>query len=193
VANQTILRRSGLRFRVFFIVTMPAYLITVAFCFLTFFIVLDVQTVFTARYIIPLGGMILGNILRGNIISLERLYHSLTRRQEEYIYYISMGASLREALIPFMGEALRSSIEPYLATISTMGLVSLPGMMTGQILGGASPLVAIQYQVMIMAAILVASSLSIFLVMTLSARVAFDPFGRLREKIFLAGRFRRSS
>jgi putative ABC transport system permease protein len=185
VANQAILRQSGLRFRVFFLSTFPAYLITIGFIFLTFFIILDVHTLFSARYIIPLGGMILGNTLRGNIVALDRFFHSLFTREDEYIYYLSMGASVKEALQPFISEALKASLAPYIATIATLGLVSLPGMMTGQILGGASPLVAIQYQLMIMVAIFITATISTLLVIVFSLGKAIDRFGRLQDHIFL--------
>ena len=185
VANQAILKQSGLRFRIFFIGTMPIYLFSIMLNFATFLILFRVQTFFSARYLIPIGGMVLGNILRGNIISLDRLFTSLQKQQDEYIYYISLGASTREALLPFFSEALKASISPYLATVATMGLVSLPGMMTGQILGGASPVVAIQYQVMIMIAIFVTSSVSSLLVMVFASRLALDKFGRLKENLFI--------
>jgi putative ABC transport system permease protein len=186
VANQAILRQSGLKFRMFFLSTMPAYFISIAFIFLTFFIVLDIHVLFSARYLIPLGGMILGNILRGNIISLDRFYHSLSKRQDEYIFYIAMGASVHEALKPFMAEAIKAAVSPYIATVATMGLVSLPGMMTGQILGGASPLIAIQYQIMIMVAIFVTSTVSTVLVLIFSSARAFDSYGRLKQTIFIS-------
>jgi putative ABC transport system permease protein len=185
VANQAIIRQSGLKFRVFFLSTFPAYLLTIGFIFLTFFIILDVRTLFSARYIIPLGGMILGNTLRGNIVALDRFFHSLFTREDEYIYYLSMGASLKEALQPFIAESLKASIAPYIATIATLGLVSLPGMMTGQILGGASPLIAIQYQLMIMVAIFITATISTLLVIVFSLRKAIDKFGRLQEHIFI--------
>jgi putative ABC transport system permease protein len=185
VANQAILKQSGLKFRLFFLSTMPAYLISIVFIFGTFIILFDIRTLFSARYIIPLGGMILGNILRGNIISLDRFFHSLSKRQDEYIYYISTGASINEALKPFMSESIKAAVSPYVATVATMGLVSLPGMMTGQILGGASPLVAIQYQIMIMVAIFVTSTVSTFLVLVFSSHIAIDRFGRLKQHIFI--------
>lgn len=186
VANQAILRQGGLKFKTFFLSTLPAYFFSVAFIFLTFFIVLDIRVLFSARYIIPLGGMILGNILRGNIVSMDRFYHSLSKRQDEYIFYITMGASVHEALRPFMAEAIRAAVSPYIATVATMGLVSLPGMMTGQILGGASPLVAILYQIMIMVAIFVTSTVSTTLVMLFSSARAFDGYGRLKQNIFIS-------
>jgi len=187
VANQQVLRQSGLRFKVFFVSNFPAFFITLVFSFFTFLIVFDMGTFFSARYLIPIGGMIMGNILRGNIVSLDRFYHSLTRREEEYIYYISLGASRREALLPFISEALKPALSPYLATVATMGLVSLPGMMTGQILGGASPSVAIQYQMMIMIAIFVASAISTFLGILFSLVPAIDDCGRIRKDIFIEG------
>lgn len=185
VANQQILRRSGLKFKIFFLYTFPSYVITIGFSFVTFLIVFDMGTFFSARYLIPIGGMVMGNMLRGNIVSLDRFYDSLSRREEEYIYYISLGASRREALLPFISEALKSALSPYLATVATMGLVALPGMMTGQILGGASPAVAIQYQMMIMIAIFVASSISTFLGILFSIVPSIDACGRIRKDIFI--------
>jgi putative ABC transport system permease protein len=109
-ANQQILRQSGLKFKIFFLYTFPSYVITIVFCFITFLIVFDIGTFFSARYLIPIGGMVMGNMLRGNIVSLDRFYHSLTRREEEYIYYISLGATRREALLPFISEALKPAL-----------------------------------------------------------------------------------
>ncbi len=186
VANQQILSRSGLKFKIFFFYSFPAYFITMVFSFVTFLIVFEMGTFFSARYLIPIGGMIMGNMLRGNIVSLDRFYHSLTQREEEYIYYISLGASKREALLPFISEALKPALSPYLATVATMGLVALPGMMTGQILGGASPAVAIQYQVMIMIAIFVASTISTFLGVLFSIMPSIDACGRIRKDIFIS-------
>lgn len=185
VANQSVVRQSGLKFGLFFRYTLPAFLITIVFSFVTFLIVFDIGTFFSARYLIPIGGMILGNMLRGNIVSLDRFYHDLIQREEEYIYYISLGASRWEALLPFTREALKSALSPYLATLATMGLVSLPGMMTGQILGGASPAVAIQYQIMIMIAIFVSSALAAFLGLLFSLIPSIDAYGRIRKDLFL--------
>lgn len=184
VANHSVVQQSGLKLKVFFLYTLPAFIVTMIFSFITFLIVFDISTFFTARYLIPIGGMVMGNMLRGNVVSLDRFFHSLTKREEEYIYYISLGASKREALLPFIREALKPALSPYLATLATMGLVSLPGMMTGQILGGASPAVAIQYQVMIMAGIFVTSTISTFLGIIFSIIPSIDACGRLRKDIF---------
>jgi putative ABC transport system permease protein len=185
VANAAILRQSGLSFPGFITVTYPCYALLALSILSSFLIVLEVQVLFSARYLIPLAGMIFGNILRTNVVALDRFYSQLIRREEEYMAYVSMGATHREAIRPFVREACKAAFGPQLATVSTMGLVSLPGMMTGQILGGSSPAVAIKYQLMIMVAIFLTSSLSSFLAVMVSTRKSFDHYGRLNREMFL--------
>ena len=72
-----------------------------------------------------------------------------------------------------------------------MGIVALPGMMTGQILGGISPIIAVKYQVILMISIFVTMSISVFLSLYSSAKVSFDEFGRIREDIFIEGKKRK--
>ena len=125
---------------------------------------------YNAQYMIPLAGMLLGNSLSSNIVALQNLFTAFEQRKSEYEAAISLGASPKYASFPFLQEALRKSLAPILASMATTGLVTLPGMMTGQILGGASPMVAIKYQLVIMLAIFVMLSVSvaITLEMTLS-------------------------
>lgn len=179
VANFSILSQGGLRLSRFFMYTLPAYLISILFIFAGMLLVFNPATIGSSRYFIPLGGMILGNILRGNIVALDRFYSSLSKRYEEYMYYVQLGASRLEALKPFMGEAVKAALAPQIGVCATMGLVSLPGMMTGQILGGANPGTAIQYQIMIMIAILVTGTVSVLLGLRFSFAAAFDDCGRL--------------
>jgi len=126
--------------------------------------------------------MVLGNILRSNVIGLDRFYSELGRREHEYIHYIFLGASFKEAVKPFLREAFKAAVTPQIATLATIGLVALPGMMTGQILGGSSPSVAIKYQIMIMIAIFVSVSISTFLSIYFSTKLSFDKFGRLENR-----------
>jgi len=186
VACAAITSQSGLRLIRFIIPLATAYLLSLGSIFGALFIVLEPQTLFSARYLIPLGGMILGNILRTNVITLDRYFNGLRTRPEEYITTLSMGASPWEARKPFMADALKAAVSPQIATIATMGLVSLPGMMTGQILGGNSPAVAIQYQILIMIAIFTTATISAFLGMFLASTRAFDSWQRLRTGLFQA-------
>ena len=86
---------------------------------------------------------------------------------------------------PFFRRAVRSSLTPIIGSMATLGIVSLPGMMTGQILGGALPLTAAKYQIAIMIAIFLAMVCAIGLNLRLSLASAFDEFGLLRQDIFV--------
>lgn len=137
---------------------------------------------YSAQYLIPLAGMLLGNSLSGNIVALQNLFSSFDQRKEEYEGAISLGASPRYASLPFVREALQKSLAPSLASMSTMGLVTLPGMMTGQILGGASPMIAIKYQLMIMVAIFVTLSISTCTTLSLAIKTCINANGRILVK-----------
>jgi putative ABC transport system permease protein len=123
--------------------------------------------VYDARYVIPLGGMMLGNFLDANIVALHHYTQTLRMRKQELQTAICFGATRWEAVFPVMKEAFHRSITPQITRIATLGLVSLPGMMTGQMLGGSFPLVAIKYQIAIMIAILSSASLSIYFTLRL--------------------------
>ncbi|WP_394127273.1 ABC transporter permease [Vibrio hepatarius] len=134
---------------------------------------------YNAQYLVPLAGMLLGNSMSGNIVSLQSFFSALEERQGEYQAAISLGASKEYATLPFVREAIQRSLAPTLATMTTSGLVTLPGMMTGQILGGASPIVAIKYQIMIMVAIFVMMSISITLSLRLTVRNCINNQGKI--------------
>ncbi|MBZ0167250.1 MAG: ABC transporter permease, partial [Candidatus Omnitrophica bacterium] len=119
--------------------------------------VIRLDNVFDARYLIILGGMLLGNSLRGNIVGIDSFYSNIRKDRRKYLYVLSLGASRQEAILPYFRESARLALKPTLAAMATMGLVALPGMMTGVILGGTSPEVAIKYQIVIMIAIVVST------------------------------------
>ena len=185
VATGSILRQSGLSWRKCLWTILPAHLLTSLLILCGFLFVFDLVTMASARYLIPLMGMVLGNILRSNVVALDRFFSELRANEEMHIQYLTLGASEAEAVRPFLRNALRAAVGPQLGTVATMGIVSLPGMMTGQILGGSSPAVAITYQIMIMIAIFTAATVSAFLAVHFSRSVAFDAYGRLDASVFL--------
>ncbi|USD40175.1 ABC transporter permease [Vibrio sp. SCSIO 43135] len=142
-------------------------------------VVVKPTPLYNAQYLIPLAGMLLGNCLSGNIVALQNLFTAYDERKHEYEAAISLGATPIYASIPFMRAAMQKSFAPILATMITTGLVTLPGMMTGQILGGASPMVAIKYQLLIMIAIFVMMSVSITLSLRLTIARAISQEGRI--------------
>ena len=134
-----------------------------------------------SRYIIPITGMILGNCLQAGIIAVRTCYHGLLEHLGEYRYLLAAGASRAEALAPFLREALRAAFQPSIASIATIGLITLPGMMTGQLMSGSSPITAIQYQIMIMIAIFAGSTIAVIVSILAANRIVFDAYGNPRE------------
>lgn len=102
------------------------------------------------RYLIPLLGMILGNTLTGLSLGLHSFLHALKREREVVEMELSLGATAREAASEPMRRAVKQSMIPIINSMMVVGLVSLPGMMTGQILAGNDPLVAVKYQIVVM-------------------------------------------
>jgi putative ABC transport system permease protein len=184
VADLTILRRAGLRRRLFFASTFIAVALSVLFsAAYVILLVIRPPLFYDARYLVPLTGMILGNCLQGNVIGMERFYSALRSHENEYLTYLMLGASRWEAVRPYFREAVRAAINPTVAGMATMGLVSLPGMMTGQILGGAEPWIAVKYQIAIMLCIFTSTALAALLNLKLSLNLAFNELDVLRDDI----------
>jgi putative ABC transport system permease protein len=146
-------------------------------------VVIQLPKLLSAQYTIPITGMVLGNCLRSNVIGINAFYYSLQENREQYQFYLSTGATRSEALSWFISRALQKSANPTLASMATVGLVSLPGMMTGQILSGSSPMIAIKYQIMIMVAIFSGTILSVFLGILFTNKFVFLDTDMLDESI----------
>ncbi|NLX25318.1 MAG: iron export ABC transporter permease subunit FetB [Lentisphaerae bacterium] len=185
VANTSTLKKAGLRCRLLFWRTLASIagstLLTSGW-----FIVVSIRPdpIYEARYLVPITGMILGNCLRSNVLSLERFYSGIRKNEEEFTTYLMLGATLREAVRPYLRDALKAALNPSIATMATMGIVSLPGMMTGQILGGALPVEAIKYQIGIMFCIFTSTAVAALTNILLSLPAAFDDHQRLNHAIF---------
>jgi putative ABC transport system permease protein len=102
------------------------------------------------RYAIPLLGMILGNCMTGVGLGLSTLTANLANRRASVEAQLMLGTSRQEATAPVTREALRSALMPVINSMAATGVVSLPGMMTGQILGGVPPSEAVKYQILVM-------------------------------------------
>lgn len=137
-----------------------------------------------AQYVIPLAGMVLGNCLRADIIGLKHFYEGILQSEKAYHQSLAQGASLHEAVQPYFRDALQAALLPTVATMATIGLVALPGMMTGVILGGADPFTAIKYQIAIMVAIFSGTAMTVFLAIRLTLRSSFNPAGILERSVF---------
>jgi len=185
VASFSVLHSVRFKVRKFFLPLFISILIpqlTILLFFNKF--VADIDNLLNAKYLVPIGGMLLGNCLRGNIIALDRFWSNLIRNEKQYLYTLALGASRFQALQPYVISSIQAAVNPTIASIATIGLVSLPGMMTGQILGGSIPLVAIKYQIAIMIAIFLVQFFSILLSLFFSVRTGFTPFDMIRKDLF---------
>lgn len=102
------------------------------------------------RYLIPLTGMVLGNALTAASLAGERLVSALRNHRAEIETHLSLGATPGQAIATYRREAIKAGLIPIVNSMMVVGLVTLPGMITGQILGGADPLNAALYQMLIM-------------------------------------------
>lgn len=185
VADVSIIRRCGFRIGAFagpVFCALACGIVIPLSVFMT--LVLQRPTLLEARFVIPIAGMILGNCLKANIVGIGHYYRDIRRGEKVYLQSLAFGATREEATRPFMAEAFQAAMAPTIATMATIGLVSLPGMMTGVILGGTDPATAIKYQIAIMLSILSGTAITVFLAVQLTSRHSFDAFGVLRKDIF---------
>jgi putative ABC transport system permease protein len=143
-------------------------------------VVVGVDPWFEPQYVIPLLGMILGNSLTGISLCLERFMDHLEVRAAEIELRIAFGATRAEALAAPLRDAVRTGMIPIINAMAAAGIVSLPGMMTGQILAGAPPLQAVAYQIVVMFMIAAAVALGAMLVVVLAGRHFMGPDATLR-------------
>jgi putative ABC transport system permease protein len=143
-------------------------------------VVVGVQPWYEPQYVIPLLGMILGNSLNGVSICLERLLEHLSVRRHEVELRLVFGATRAEALKEPVRAAVRTGMIPVTNMMAAAGIVSLPGMMTGQILAGAPPMQAVAYQIVIMFTLAAANAMGSMLIAIAAAKRLVAPGGRLR-------------
>ncbi len=185
VADGSILRGCRLRISKFMLPVFIALLTGTIIPVLTFVVpILQRSNWLDAQYVIPLAGMVLGNCLRADIIGLTQFYDSIRNNEKVYHQKLAHGARLQEALHPYWRDAMRAALVPTIATMATIGLVSLPGMMTGAILSGTSPMTAIKYQIAIMIAIFSGTATTVFVAIWLTIRTSFNAYGTLDKTIF---------
>lgn len=113
-------------------------------------LVIRPQTWFDPQYAIPLTGIVLGNAMNGSALAGERLARTLGSSQQEIETHLCLGATPKQAIAQYRKEAIRAGLIPTLNQMMVVGIVTLPGIITGQLLSGVSPLDAASYQILIM-------------------------------------------
>lgn len=144
--------------------------------------VIGTATWYEPRYIIPLTGMALGNSLTGISLGLDHLLETFARRRDEVEADLAFGATTWEAARGPVAEAVRRGMIPTINAMMVMGLVFLPGMMTGQVLGGEPPLEAVKYQAVVMCMISGSVALGTTILCLLAVRLLFNDRHQLRAE-----------
>ncbi len=132
------------------------------------------------QYAIPLLGMMLGNTMSGVSLGLDRLTQGAWEQRQVIETRLALGHRWEQATVELKKESMRVGMIPIINAMAAAGIVSLPGMMTGQILAGTPPLEAVKYQILIMFLITVGAGLGTMVAVWLGARRLFDERQRLR-------------
>ncbi|MCW9013419.1 MAG: iron export ABC transporter permease subunit FetB [Gammaproteobacteria bacterium] len=136
------------------------------------------------QYAVPLLGMLLGNTMTGIALGMDRLLQTSWQQRAIIEQRLMLGESSMQAISDIRKEAMRAGMIPIINSMAAAGLVSLPGMMTGQILAGAPPVEAVKYQILIMFLISAGTGFGVISVLWLISHRLFDERHRLRfEKL----------
>jgi putative ABC transport system permease protein len=142
-------------------------------------VIVRVQPWYDPRYFIPLGGMVIGNSFSAVAVSLDRFLGDLRRRRDEVELFLCLGADSREASEELFRGAVKAGMIPSITAMMGVGIVWIPGMMTGQILAGADPFAAMKYQIMVMLMLVAATAIGSMLAVTFVRRRCFSPDHRV--------------
>lgn len=151
-------------------------------------VVIQADPWYSPQYAIPLLGMLLGNTMTGIALGIDRLVQTSWQQRPVIEQRLMLGETAREAIADIRKEAMRAGMIPIINSMAAAGLVSLPGMMTGQILAGAPPVEAVKYQILIMFMITAGTGFGVVSVLWLLSRRMFDErerlcFRRLLKKV----------
>jgi len=183
VAGYEVMARQQRRFRGLWgygLGTLSMFLSSFTITFMALTLVIRVQPWYQPQYLIPLLGMLLGNTMSGIAIALDNLTRTAWEQRLRIEARLILGHSWQQAISEIRRDALRSGLIPIINAMTTAGIVSLPGMMTGQILAGSPPMEAAKYQLMILLLIAAGSGLGSMAAVWGGSRRLFDERERLR-------------
>lgn len=142
-------------------------------------VIIQVNPWYEPTFFIPLGGMVVGNSMNAIALTLERLFGDLKKQRDLVEMYLSLGADYREASVLILRQAVSAGMIPAINSMMGVGIVSLPGMMTGQIIAGADPVVSIKYQILVILMLVGSTALGSVLVAYWVRRRCFSSDHRL--------------
>jgi len=183
VAGREVVARQGRRLQgwwAFGIGTGSMFVSSFSVTVLALSVVIGPDPWYTPQYAIPLLGMMLGNTMTGVSLALDRLNESVWRQRAVIENRLMLGQTWKQALEDIRRDAMRSGMMPSINAMAAAGIVSLPGMMTGQILAGSPPAVAVNYQILVMLIITVGTGFGALMAVSWGGRRLFDDRERLR-------------
>ncbi|MDH5182396.1 MAG: iron export ABC transporter permease subunit FetB [Gammaproteobacteria bacterium] len=182
-AGYEVMQRQKHRFRGVWGYGMGTFSMFISSFSLTLFalmVIIGNEPWYQPQYAIPLLGMMLGNTMSGISLGLDRLTQSAKQQRTAIEARLMLGHSWSQAVSMIRSDSMRVGMIPMINAMAAAGLVSLPGMMTGQILAGSPPLEAVKYQILIMFLITVGTGFGTMVAVWLGARRLFDERHRLR-------------
>ena len=135
----------------------------------------------TPRYLVPVGGMVIGNAMTASAVALNRLGDEMSESRAAIEATLALGATAREAAEPFVRRALRSGTITLVDSTKTTGLIFFPGTMVGMLLAGAAPTDAVRLQLILLYALLGSVAIAALIATALAYRNFFTPAQQLRE------------
>jgi len=143
-------------------------------------LIIQPKTWYEPQYLIPLAGIVLGNVMNGAAIAGERLVSTITSSRLEIETHLSLGATPQQAVATYRKDAIRAGLIPTLNQMAIVGIVTLPGMITGQLLSGVDPRNAASYQILILFMIASANLIATVLVTQGLTRQFFNAQAQLK-------------
>ncbi len=160
--------------------TGSLFISSFAVTLLALLVIVQADPWYHPQYAIPLLGMLLGNTMTGIALGMDRLVVNAWQQRAVIEQRLMLGQSGVQAIAEIRRESMRAGMIPIINSMAAAGIVSLPGMMTGQILAGAPPVEAVKYQILIMFLITAGTGFGVITVLWLISHRLFDERHRLR-------------
>ncbi|WP_144508306.1 ABC transporter permease [Bacillus thuringiensis] len=145
------------------------------------FVIIGHDPWYAPQYIVPITGMLVGNAMTGVSLGANTFLNNMKSQRGQIEGALMLGATPKEATAPLIRDAFDSAILPTINSMVGMGIISLPGMMTGQILSGVSPFTAIQYQIAIILGISGSTAFAVIIFLQLGYKTFFNKRCQLKE------------
>ncbi|MCK5647849.1 MAG: iron export ABC transporter permease subunit FetB [Gammaproteobacteria bacterium] len=163
--------------------TSALFISSFAMALLTLMVIVAPTPWYSPQYAIPLLGMLLGNTMNGISLGMDKLNQSVYQQRLVIEQRLMLGQTYQEAIQEIRAESIRTGMIPIINSMAIAGLVSLPGLMTGQILSGTPPVEAVKYQILIFFLIASGTGFGIMLAVWMIAKRMFDDRQRLNLDI----------